>query len=94
MNTLQESIYYCSFGDVTLNNEVNIKMPNHLTVFSYFRKQVRPQSPEQQLSFHTDNIYSNDSIFDDKQNSQGENTVTAILTLEDSCNISFREFLS
>lgn len=89
MNILQESIYYCLFGDAILNSEVNIEMPNHVTMLSYFSKQMQPQSTEQQLSFHTDNVYCNDGTFDEKRNSQGENTVTAILTLGDSQELCF-----
>lgn len=94
MKVLRESIYYCLFGDSILKNEVNIEMPNHITVLSYFSKRVRQQSPEQQLSFHTDNIYGKDGRFDERKNSQGANTVTAILTLGDSREICFREYFS
>ncbi len=94
MNILRESIYYCFFGDAILNSEVNIEMPNHVTVLSYFSKRMRTQSTEHQLSFHTDNIYCNDGTFDEKRNSQVENTVTAILTLGDSQELCFREFFS
>ncbi len=66
MIILQERIYYCLFGDVIINNNVNIEIPNHATVLWYFSKQVKPQSPAQWLSFHTDNMYCNYGTFDAK----------------------------
>ncbi len=83
MNFLREVIYYFLLGDKDLNNEVKIEVPNHVTILTYFSKRTRAKPVEQQLSFHTDNIYNNDGTFDHKQKSQGENTVTAILTLGD-----------
>ncbi len=69
-------------------------MPNHVTILTYFSKRTRSKHVEQQLSFYTDNIYNNDGTFDHKQNRQGENTVTAILTLGDSHELCFQEFSS
>jgi len=94
MNFLHEVIYYFLLGDKDLNNEVEIEMPNHVTILTYFSKRTRAKPVEQQLSFHTDNISNNDGTFDHKQNSQGENAVTAILTLGDSRELCFREFSS
>ncbi len=69
MNYLYEVIYYFLLGDKDLNNEVKIEMPNHVTILTYFSKRTRAKPVEQQLSFHTDNIYNNDGTFDHKQNS-------------------------
>ncbi len=69
-------------------------MPNHDTILKYFSKHTRVEPFLQQLPFQTDNIYNNDGTFDDKCNNQGENTVTATLTLGDSCEICFIEFSS
>ncbi len=55
---------------------------------------MRPQSPEQQLRFHTNKIYYNDGTNAHKRNSQGENTFTTILTLGDSHELCFIEFFS
>ncbi len=94
MNFLCEVIYYFLLGDKDMNNDVEIEMPNHVTILTYFSKRTRAKPVEQQLSFHTDNIYNNDGTFDHKQNSQGENTVTVILTLGDSRELCFQEFSS
>ncbi len=91
MNTLQESIYCCLFGDANLFNEVNIQMPNHVTVLSYFSK---PQSPEQHLSFHMTTYIAMMVHLMIKEIVRGENTVRAIMTLGDSHEICFREFFS